>query len=124
MILLLAVWFGATQHCGLEAAGFFAGHHDGKTGACCGTVPEACAVDSCETAEGDFFNPNRSDAKSMAPVLAVADAFVFLCSLAPPEAVRDPVWLPDVDNDDARAHTWHFVQRAAPSPRAPALSLA
>jgi hypothetical protein len=119
---LLAFWLVATQHCGLESAGFFAAHHEEGEGAGCCSSAEGCATDGCAVVEDGAYRLGNS-----APVIASPLLSACLCSV---------VWSLDVPERELRADvslhgplerprdwlpTWQFVRRAAPSPRAPSL---
>ncbi len=120
-LAVLAVWLPATLHCALEAAGFegvFSCADGHETGA-----HDESPRDACDVVEGAAFKPAANTAALTPPVpCACLPCFVAPLSaidLTPPatgvsEFVAAP---PEV------ARTWHFVARAAPSPRAPALSL-
>lgn len=115
-LLLLATWLPATEHCALEAAGFFAE-----------TCPDGCAgtpgeKDGCDTVENGAYKLSGDTLKVPAP-----DLFVCVCQLClhqiQLDATRELVpssaalyarprdWVP----------SWQFVRRAAPPSRAPTL---
>ncbi|MCX6952180.1 MAG: hypothetical protein NTV51_08440 [Verrucomicrobia bacterium] len=118
-LLLLAIWLPTTEHCALEAAGLL-----GET------LPDGCAAapggnDSCDTVENGAYKPAGTALEIPAPQL-------FACVYG--------LWLQQIQRDAARelvpppgalherphdwVSTWQFVQRAAPSPRAPSVFLA
>ena len=121
-MVVMAVWLFATQHCGLEAAGLFAGHDESVEGASCCSTSGGCENDGCATVEEGAYRPDQSAFVISAPVLSV-DAFLDLCDVIPPPRWQSEMQLPR----DAfeRPHdwvtTWQFVQRAALSPRAPSV---
>ena len=126
VVLLVAIWFAATQHCGLENLGLFAAHGEeaSATGCCAGTN-DSCATDGCETVENGSFKPVQ-DLKLALPQFVVCAcacpiSLLAILSLEPPD---EKVLRRDFERSDAGAPTWHFVQRAALLPRAPSLSLA
>jgi len=121
-LLLLALWLPAALHCRLEAAGLMPDancctetHHE---------VPaDKCADDACDVAEGEFTKPSSSTLAAPAPALGACLLCFTLVSpplelTPPPRAVSDSVAAPP-----EIACTWLFVERAAPAPRAPAVSL-
>jgi hypothetical protein len=118
-LLLIAVWLPATLHCNLEAAD---------------VVPRTCAdacysgdkvsSDSCGVLEGGIAKAQSDAAKVSAPILLAGGPFIDLqiYVLLPPldSAKAVPAFARPLD----WVTTWHFVRRAAPPSRAPALSLA
>ena len=119
-LLILTVWFPVTQHCNLEAAGLIAQQcsDDCATG-------QATSDDGCGVVEAGLYKAGTDLAKVPAPELLACDCFFRLqfsslvefaeLSLVPVESVEHPLdWVT----------TWQFVRRAAPSPRAPSVSLA
>lgn len=119
--LLLAVfWLPATEHCALEAMGLF-----GNTCADNCAPGQPCSKDDCGTVESGAYKPSVDTLKAPLPDLLAC--VCFLCShLIQSDAARAPAILPGESFDRPRdwVSTWHFVRRAAPSPRAPSLSLA
>lgn len=119
-LLLLAVWLPATQHCVLDAAGVVskACSDDSSAG-------EAHAKDACTTVEGTAYKASTGTLKISAPDLTAVLAYLGL-QLAPAAAPLPSVMVPAGALDRPRdwVSTWQFVQRAAPSPRAPSLTLA
>lgn len=120
---LLAFWLLATQHCGLEAAGLFDSHGDQPAGCCQAT--DGCRGDGCRAIEGGEFRPDGSSVKIATPQLTAClclacgsfalHAPEFELAATPTEILERPRdWV----------STWHFVQRAALSPRAPSAILA
>jgi len=119
-LLLLAVWLPATQHCVLDAAGLI-------TKACSDTseAGQNHAKDACATVESSAYKAAAETLKVSAPDLIAA--VCYLCLQLEPMASPPPsVILPagSLDRPLAWVSTWQFVQRAAPSPRAPSLTLA
>ena len=122
-LCLLAFWLVATQHCGLELAGLFAAHHDEFDAAGCCSSSDGCATDGCATVEEGAYRLGNA-APAIASPLLNACLWSVVWNLNEPQrdlradvAFRSPFeqpldWLA----------TWQFVQRAAPSPRAPSLA--
>ena len=119
-LLLLAVWLPATQHCVLDAAGVITKSCSDNPG-----VGENHAKDACVTVESSAYKASADTLKVSAPDLVAV--ICFLCLQREPAATPPPsVILPAGSLDRPRdwVSTWQFVQRAAPSPRAPSLTLA
>ncbi len=116
-LLLLALWFSATQHCDLAGSGLIAPCHERATAG-------ECQDDGCDQVERGTYRWSVEISRAPAPVLLVADPFLgptFLLS-APEPAVA--VVTPSFTRPLNWVTTWHFVQRAAPPSRAPTLFLA
>ena len=116
VVLVVALWLLATQHCGLEALGFELGSDH------CASSEKSVG---CRTVEESGFKPMGNGISVPSP-----DLFVCLWLICAPSI---PAFSPDdasVMPDDFIEHpkgwvpTWQFVHRAALSPRAPTLSLA
>jgi hypothetical protein len=117
---LLAFWLVATQHCGLESAGLFAAHdNQAEANGCCASS-EGCANDGCEMVEKGAYRSDSAGLAIASPQLSACLWSVNWNIAVPVRELRAEVsfrrqferprdWLP----------TWQFVQRAAPSPRAP-----
>jgi hypothetical protein len=118
-LLLALMWLPATLHCGLEAAGLLE-HAE----SCCHDEHEAsqepvhCGTDNCGVVESGDYQPVHSLVKISAPV-AVLD-FSSLLEVVRPRPIEPKIVAPvDVESPPEIRRTWHFVVRAAPSPRAP-----
>ena len=122
-VVVMAVWLFATQHCGLEAAGLFAGHDGAAEGSNCCSGSGGCENDGCATVEDGAYRPDQSALVISAPVLSV-DAFLVLCDVIPPQRLQAEIQLPRDAFERPRdwVTTWQFVQRAALSPRAPSVA--
>jgi len=120
-LLLLALWLPAALHCRLEAAGLMPDAN------CCTESPhevpaDKCADDACDVAEGEFTKPSSSSLFAPAPALR-ACLLCFTLVSPPLELTRPPRAVSDLAAAPLEiACTWHFVERAAPAPRAPAES--
>ena len=120
-LAVLALWLPATLHCALEAAGFEIVFvcHDHETGA---ASDGHCTDDACHALEGAAFKPAANTATLPLPALCAC----LLCFVAPPPAIDLTAPVTGVSELVAAppevARTWHFVARAAPSPRAPSLA--
>ena len=115
-LLLLATWLPATEHCALEAAGFFAE-----------TCPDGCAgtpgeKDGCDTVENGAYKLSGDTLKVPAP-----DLFVCVCHLCLHQIQSDATFelVPAFGALHERPRdwvpSWQFVRRAAPPSRAPTL---
>ncbi|MEN9507484.1 MAG: hypothetical protein RLZZ621_47 [Gemmatimonadota bacterium] len=124
VVLLLAIWFAATQHCGLENLGLFAANAEKTTGSsCCKGNDDSCTRDGCDTVESGSYKPDR-DLKLATPQFVACACQICLKAILPLEPPDGNVLRRDFERSDAGAPTWHFVQRAALPARAPSLSLA
>jgi hypothetical protein len=124
VVILLAIWFAATQHCALENLGLFAAHAEQTAASgCCTGTDDACATDGCNTVENGSYKPDH-DLKLAAPQFVACACQICLKAILPPEPPDGNVLRRDFERSDAGAPTWHFVQRAALPARAPSLSLA
>ena len=121
-MVVMAVWLFATQHCGLEAAGFFGGHDESAEGKNCCSTSGGCGNDGCATVEEGAYRPDQSALLISAPVFSV-DVFLVLGDVIPPQRLQAEVPLTRVPFERPLdwVTTWQFVQRAALSPRAPSL---
>ncbi|MBI4624067.1 MAG: hypothetical protein HY736_12735 [Verrucomicrobia bacterium] len=116
-LLLLTLWLPATLHCALEAGNPF-----DSAAACCTGEDAAvgdnhCAIDNCAVLESNLVRPVGDDLVVPAPVLLTC-----LCGLIEiaPETIIVPTVSPERTHCPPElARTWQFVERAAPSPRAP-----
>ncbi len=113
-LAVLALWLPATLHCSLEAAGV------DNIFRCLDDDHEV-TNDTCDLIENGTIKPALNTAVLAAPVLT----FSLLSHLLPPPVL--PLLPPAAGVTEAVAapreirRTWHFVARAAPSPRAPSL---
>jgi hypothetical protein len=118
-LTLLAVWFPATQHCNLEAVGWFTGEAaHAESAACCDTA-QPCAHGSCAMLETGVIKPTSSLAHASAPCLFVCQNFV-----CPPLVLADltPVSVMVIaatEHPHDELPRWPFARRAAPLARAP-----
>jgi hypothetical protein len=121
-LAVLALWLPATLHCALEAAGFdgmFACADEHETG-----THDESPRDACDVVEGAAFKPAANTAALPRPALC-ACLFCFVVPALAIELTAPVTGLSEfVAAPPEVARTWHFVARAAPSPRAPALSFA
>ena len=118
--LTLALWLPATQHCALEAAGLVS-----VTCNDCSSADHCGGKDGCSTVESGGYKPAVDALKALAPDLIICASY-FCSQLVLFQAERALATLPRKTADRPRdwVPTWNFVRRAAPSPRAPSLSLA
>ena len=117
VLLLLLIWLPATLHCDLEAAGLTRSHpHDSCAAA------NDCKTDGCAAVESSLIRETAPVLNLIAPV--ASDCFLYLFSLADftdeglaeaslSRCRQDPP--PEIEA------SWHFLTRAAPLSRAPAL---
>lgn len=117
-LLLVGLWFTASQHCALEAVGVLPDscHDEAQT-----VAGQTCLDDSCAALESAGYHASPDAVVVPAPVwhegLYLIEVAVALSgaeddsssSLAPLETVHPRDWVP----------VWHFVRRAAPPSRAP-----
>jgi len=123
-LVLAILWLPATMHCGLETAGFI-----GQADGCCqhddsvpaNGQPAQCGQGVCGIVESGDYQPASALTKVPAPSLAL---YVFcLLELAPTlELVPEIAASVEVESPPEIRRTWHFVERAALSPRAPSFA--
>jgi len=114
--VLLALWLPATLHCEMETVGVFA-----ESGTCHATSPGDaptgdCDADGCAIIESGAFRSQTNIFFLKAPDLTRC-----LLLVVPP---LEMTALPAIPFDRTTApaemiHTWQFVRRTAPPPRAP-----
>jgi hypothetical protein len=116
-MLVLACWLPATEHCALEAAGIFPKQcSDGCTSGRLGSD------DGCGTVENGAYKPSADVVKVPTPDLFVCACHLCL-QLVALDAAREitPASSASYERPQDWVSKWHFVRRAAPSPRAPSL---
>ena len=113
-LLVLAVWLPVTEHCALEATGLIP-----KTCTDESTPGRPCK-DGCDTVESGLYKPS-ADTLKILPADLLARGCHFCLQLIPLDAAREiaPVSGASFELPQDWVSTWHFVRRAAPSPRAP-----
>lgn len=118
-LLLLALWLPATQHCGLEAAGMISSAVDCHEANDCQTPHEKsnCDADNCQAVENAAY-------KNSLTVLKIDTPAVLTCLCCLHEITPETIWVPLISPERTTtppelAPSWHFIARAAPSPRAP-----
>jgi hypothetical protein len=116
-LLLLALWLPATLHCNLEAAGLIF-----PSSVCTDGSNDHCSGDNCTQLEGSLFKHKSHELQVMSPDLLACACFLCL-HLQPPTALDELIVQTRCQSQNW-VTSWHFVRRAAPSPRAPSLSLA
>lgn len=85
VVLLLAIWFAATQHCGLENLGLFAANAEKTTGSsCCKGNDDSCTRDGCDTVESGSYKPDR-DLKLATPQFVACACQICLKAILPLE---------------------------------------
>jgi len=121
-VVLLALWLPATQHCGLEAAGFFSmdGSH-GTAAVCCNGSGTACSHDGCRVVESEVSKPTNEAIKVPAPSLLACACFICLQLLIPDMSAEPTLVVAEADRAQRWVPAWHFVRRAALPARAPSL---
>lgn len=120
-LLLLALWLPATQHCGLEAAGWLDVNADCHAQADCrdGHDKAACDADNCQSVESGAYKSQPHLLKVPAPVVLACRCCLHVIS---PETIVVPLVSPARTNPPPElAPSWRFIARAAPAPRAPTL---
>lgn len=123
-IVLLAVWLTATQHCAIEAAGIW-GSANGETNHACCSSRSPCTNVGCHVVERGSITATKASVKVPTPDLQVVTSLLYVHLIVPSTIADRPA---EYDAGIAQAldwvPTWHFERRAAPSPRAPSLTLA
>jgi hypothetical protein len=130
-LLILALWLLATQHSALEMAGLLPDHaaevshlHDSNGNESEVPIPHG-AVHDWHFMEKTVGKPSSNLLKVPAPVLLLAVSFLCLQLFATASA-REPsltaIARVALERPMAWVPKWHFVRRAAPPARAPALS--
>ncbi len=114
-LLLLGIWFSATQHCGLEASGILDVSGSGE--ACCPTG-DACSRDACHVVETGVAKSALEISKAPTPVLFVC-AYLFAPSVLLPESSEITGQNQTFDRPLDWLVSWQFSRRAAPLSRAP-----
>jgi len=115
-LLVLACWLPATQHCGLEGANALAQHCD--QGSSCAGADHA--GDGCKAVETGQYRFDDSSTQVAPPQLAICVGLtcILVAGLRPMHRA-EPLLPALFERPLAWVPTWHFVQRAALSPRAP-----
>jgi len=119
-VFLLALWLPATLHCDLEAAALWLDHGEHAGEACC--VPSmGCTHDGCDTLEGGALK--LTDSPARVPLPALHACICLICATPPPADNLAATGSARAADSLATAWVprWHFVRRAAPLSRAPAL---
>lgn len=124
VLILLAVWLTATQHCALEAAGLWGGSDKEKSHACCSSNGP-CTEDGCHVVERSSIPASNLSVKVPAPDLLTC-TFLLYMQLIVPNTIVEPSaeYAEGIERPLGWVPTWHFERRAAPSPRAPSVILA
>lgn len=120
VLLLLALWLPATQHCGLEAAGLMASSiecHDSEQDCDSPQPPKACESDNCDLIEDAVYKAKQTELVLTAPV--IVSCLCCLTEITPETIVVRMISPARSDAPPELAPTWQFTSRAAPSPRAP-----
>jgi hypothetical protein len=127
VILLVALWLPTTLHCSWEATGLFASQEaPANQENCCGAQEKACAEDPCDLLESGDYRPASAQLAVPVPTFTVCACLLFI-------SVERVLISHNADAATARVSfdwpedcspTWHIVQRAALSPRAPSLAVA
>ncbi len=124
VVFALTIWFGASQHCHLEAAGLLThGEHDG--GGCCARTAPDCHADNCDLVEDATYRAAESAPVVLAPAIVECDWLTASAWLASPPRDALPVsdhvvfrtippWVP----------SWHQSRRTVALPGAPSASAA
>ena len=122
LLLLLALWLPATQHCALEASGLIAVTCADELGNC---ATNGGASDGCGVLEGGAYKLSSTVVKAPAPDFQVIAYFLWL-RIPPPKARTETTVFPVVAMDRPLGWipAWQFVRRAALPSRAPSLPCA
>lgn len=117
--LTTVVWFLASQHCTLEAAGFLAHHEDAESG-CCGKSAEQCHADACLIVETPAYRTADAEALVAAPL---EDFCSCVPCLLPEDGSRDfgleVEYVRETEAIRPWVPLWRFEQRAVAPPGAP-----
>lgn len=119
VVFALTLWFGATQHCNLEAAGILAPHEESTNGGC-PISADVCHGDGCGLVESGAYRASDSDASIQAPVLAVCGCLLCVSLVCAPsgDVLTDSVSAP-IDRVQPWVSNWHFDRRTVAAPGAP-----
>jgi len=115
---MLTLWVPATQHCGLEAAGFnfaFFGDCDHHESAC----KDACADDACQTVEGGAYGKTSNGLRVLPPQVFVGPCPLVVLTAPVPLEEHTAFFTGDPPEIQAIARTWQFAHRTALPARAP-----
>lgn len=124
VLMLLAVWLTATQHCAMEAAGIWGGAHGETNHASCASGGP-CTNDGCHVVERGSITASQSSVKVPVPDLQALTCQLFVQLVVPSTIAERPAeYSEGMERTIGWVPTWHFERRAAPSPRAPSLILA
>jgi len=116
--IMVVLWLPATLHCAMDRAAMF-----NSKPACCDDDANAAADENgcgprCDLLDGGTQKLANDLVKAHAPVLLVGLASV--ARLWSDKLVVAPQISPDgAESPPELSRTWQFVERAAPSPRAP-----
>jgi len=124
VVFTLTVWFGASQHCNLEAAGILT-HEDESSHRCCSNTTPGCHVDGCKVVESNGYRHTDVDSSVSVPAPLEYECMLLLASLAPDvdECLSAHVRIA-IDRIQPWVHEWHFERRTVAAPGAPARILA
>ena len=115
-LLLLTVWFSATQHCELASLGWPIDCAESRASG------EPCTKDGCDQIENGSYQAQAQLVKALPPALVAIDPFRTAIALASLTMLTPPEPSPATAECPRNwVTTWHFVRRAAPPSRAPAL---
>jgi hypothetical protein len=121
--VLLALWLPATQHCGLEAAGLITADSADEPIACCAPTATVCAYDSCHVIEQFTPKTANDSLQVQAPDFVACVGFICVPFVDRELSTEPVVSVVATDQPISWVPTWHFARRAAPLPRAPAISV-
>ncbi|MFA6286116.1 MAG: hypothetical protein WC661_01930 [Opitutaceae bacterium] len=124
-VLLVTLWFPATQLCALNAAGLIPAPplQDGSKCAC--PPGDPCRKDNCQDVEQNLAEPTSNDLVIGAPQDVLLDFHIWLQALErlTPSGESEGSVSPDrSDAWFALVRTWQFERRAALEPRLPSLA--
>ena len=119
VLMLLAFWLAATQHCGLEASGIIPCTCQNEQNGC---ASKGDLDDGCHVVEHSAYKLSGDAVKVPAPELAACDSLLFL-RVAFSDAMLEPVVSPvgTIDRPFDWITRWQFARRAALPSRAPSV---
>jgi len=124
VVFTLTVWFGASQHCNLEAAGILP-HQEESSSGCCPNSTQGCHVDGCMVVESNVYRHTDVDSSVAVPGPLECECLLLVALIAPHADERLAAHVRTaIDRIQPWVHDWHFERRTVAAPGAPASILA
>ncbi|MDI1250029.1 MAG: hypothetical protein PSV13_14295 [Lacunisphaera sp.] len=124
MAITLTLWFGASMHCNLEAAGFLAEHEPARTG-CCPAATDDCHMDGCKVVESAAYRSTNLGDLVVAPDLLACLCQLGVYRLFPPSSeLIDATAKVATQEIRPWVPVWHFERRTVAAPGAPSCPVA